>query len=140
LNIFENCPAERDLALPDKLKIEKLLIIALKANNKFLYQRIDKRVEKRIKQGVQKEVKDLIKKGYSWDLISMSGLGYQQWKPFFEKKTSLEKVIQRWKYDEHGYSRRQMTFFKKLKKIKWFDIEKKNYQIKVEKLVKSWYY
>jgi len=122
--------AEPDSALQDnlKLKTNQLLIIGLKASNKFLYQRIDQRVEKRIKQGTEKEVRNLIKKGYSWNLPSMSACGYKEWKPFFERKASLDEIIQRWQFNEHAYSRRQTTWFKKMKKTNWFDIEKPDYK------------
>lgn len=131
------------------LEVDSLLIIGLKADNKFLYQRIDERVEKRIKQGVEKEVKSLIKKGYGWDLESMKASGYKEWRFYFSGQAGLEEVIKRWQFNEHSYARRQMTLFKKIpskgwsssgrKKIHWFDIEKKEWQKKVAKLVASWY-
>lgn len=123
-----------------KLKIDQLLIIGLIASNKFLYQRIDQRVEKRIKQGAQKEIETLLKKGYPWDLEAMTATGYKEWQPFFQKKVGLEEIIQRWKYNEHAYARRQLTWFKKDKRIKWFNIEKPDWQNNVVKLVENWYH
>jgi len=122
-----------------KLKIDQLLIIGLRTSNQFLYQRIDKRVEKRIKQGAEKEVRNLVKKGYSWDLSSLSACGYKEWKHFLKGKAGLDQVIQSWKYNEHAYARRQMTFFKKIKNSHWFDIKKAGYKKDVVKLVKTWY-
>jgi tRNA dimethylallyltransferase len=115
------------------------LLIGLKTELKELYQRIDRRVEKRVNQGVEKEIKKLISKGYSWNLPAMSALGYQEWQDYFEGQATREEVIQKWKFDEHGYARRQLTWFKKDKRIKWFNISKPNYQNEVEKLVESWY-
>ena len=128
-----------------KLKVDKLLTIGLKTNNKTLYQRIDKRVDKRIKQGAQKEVRTLIKKGYFWNLPAMSAIGYKEWQGFLEDSVSLDKVIQRWKYNEHAYARRQMTWFRKpirqaFGKIHWFDIENADWKNDIVKLAKSWYY
>ncbi|HUV46804.1 MAG TPA: tRNA (adenosine(37)-N6)-dimethylallyltransferase MiaA [Candidatus Bathyarchaeia archaeon] len=117
-----------------------ILIIGLKAPNKYLYGKIDKRVDYRVKQGAQQEVEGLIKKGYSLKLPAMSAIGYQEWQPFFKTKQSLEETIQRWKYREHGYCRRQLTFFKKMENIKWFAINQTRWQEKVVKLVESWYY
>jgi tRNA dimethylallyltransferase len=66
-------------------------------------------------------------------------IGYKEWKEYFSAKcivhTAKEEAIRRWKFDEHGYARRQMTWFKKDKRINWFDISKKEWQDKVEKLV-----
>lgn len=115
------------------------LIIGLKADNKFLYQRIDQRVDKRIKQGAKKEVDSLIKKGYSLDLLSMSGIGYKQLAAFLSKKISEQEAIQTWKYNEHAYSRRQLTFLKKIKDIHWFRVDSPGWQQEVVKLIKNWY-
>ena len=100
------------------IKADKLLLIGLKAQKKYLYQKIDQRVEKRIRAGSEKEVKGLLKKGYGWD---------------------LKEVIQRWQFDEHNYLRRQLTFLKKMKLIKWFSIQKGGFEKQIVKLVKSWY-
>lgn len=121
------------------LQIDDLLIIGLKAENQFLYQRIDQRVKKRIEQGIEKEVKGLLKKGYSWDLEAMTATGYQEWQDYFKKKISYKQVIARWKSNEHAYARRQMTFFKKMKGINWFEIDNKNWEKKIVKFVRNWY-
>jgi len=122
-----------------ELLIFETLFIGLKASLEILYQRIDKRVEEHLKMGAEKEVRGLLKKGFSWDLPSMSAMGYQEWRPFFEGKTNLGEVLTRWKFDEHAYARRQMTWFKKEKQIHWFDITQERWQDKVEKEVFIWY-
>lgn len=116
-----------------------ILNIGLKEALKDIYKKIDKRVEQQVKEGAKKEVQDLVKKGYSWDLPSMTAMGYREWRDFMEGKITEEKVIEKWKYNEHGYARRQMTWFRKMSGIKWFDIAKESWQIEVEKLVKAWY-
>lgn len=116
------------------------LTIGLKTDYKILYQKIDKRVNQRIKKGAQKEVERLIKKGYSWNLPAMTALGYREWRPFLEGKTDLGTVKKRWQYAEHGYARRQMTWFRKIKKIRWFEITQTDWQTRMVKLIKTWYY
>jgi tRNA dimethylallyltransferase len=119
------------------------LFIGLTAPFKFLYQRIDKRVEERIKQGVENEIKNLLDKGYSWENSALGvTIGYQEWQPFFEGRATRDEIIQRWKFAEHAYARRQMTWFKKaLRQAQghWVDISKKGWENKVEKLVNQWY-
>ena len=46
-----------------------------------------------IKEGLIKESKRLAKK-YSWNLPSMSGIGYKQMYGYFNKQTSLEETIE----------------------------------------------
>lgn len=125
------------------LKIDNLLMIGLRAPYKFLYQRIDKRVDERIERGVEKEISNLLKKGYNWENSALGvTIGYREWQACFEKKEPKDSVIQRWKFAEHNYARRQMTWFRKtLRQAQghWFDIEKKNWQTGVENLATEWY-
>jgi tRNA dimethylallyltransferase len=114
-------------------------LIGLRTTLQSLYQRIDKRVDKRVEQGVVDEISMLIQKGFSWDLPSMSALGYKEWRPYFERKQSMEQCIQQWKHDEHGYARRQLTWFKKQSLIHWFDIMQSGYEGDVTEAVTEWY-
>lgn len=113
--------------------------VGLTAPFPYLYKRIDNRVERRVEQGVVDEVRSLIKRGYGWELASMSGLGYREWKEYVDGNTTMEDVIQKWKYDEHGYARRQMTWFKRNKSIHWFDISRKRQIEAIESYVDTWY-
>ncbi len=113
--------------------------IGLTSSFTSLYNRIDKRVERRVKQGMVEEVKKLLKSGYTWDLPSMSALGYRELKDYIEGSATMEDMIQKWKYDEHGYARRQMTWFKRNNDIHWFDISKDGFEKNIESLVQSWY-
>jgi len=129
-----------------KLKIKKMIILGLKAPNKFLYQRIDQRVEGRVRQGIIKEIQKLIKKGYDWENSALgTTIGYREWKSYFTNSQSVisnsqlkKEIIQKWKFAEHAYARRQMTWLKKDKRIHWFDISQKKWQDKIETLVEDW--
>ncbi len=124
-----------------------VLKIGLKAPKKYIYKRIDQRVEERLDQGLLEEIKELLSNGYTWDDPGMNTLAYKEFKTLFTPKAKvstlqereLNQSIQRWKYDEHGYARRQLTWFKKDKKIKWFDISQDNWFDDLEKLVHNWY-
>jgi len=119
---------------------KNVLMIGLKAPNRILYQRIDERVDERIKLRIIEEIQRLIKMGYSWDnSVLGKTLGYKEFKPYFEGKADLDEVVQRWKFGEHRYARRQMTWFKKNKRINWFDITKKNFEESLENSINSWY-
>ncbi len=100
------------------------VIIGLTADKKVLFKRIEERVNKRLKQGIITEIEKLLHKGYDWNLTSMSGLGYQEFRPFFEKKASLSEVAEKWQQDEIKYAKRQLVWFKKMPNIYWFDITK----------------
>jgi len=118
----------------------KPLFVGLIASNQFLYERIDQRVEERVRNGLEGEIRGLLANGYSFDNSALGNtLAYSEWKDYFNKKASEKEIIQKWKFDEHNYARRQLTWFRKNEKINWFDITKQNWQGKVERVVNNWY-
>jgi len=95
-----------------------ILEIGLNLPRQKLYQRIDQRVDEMIKQGLIEETKNLLK-NYNANLPAMSGIGYKEIALFLNKKISLEKACQLIKYRTHAYARRQLTWFRKDKRIIW---------------------
>jgi len=83
-----------------------------------------------IEQGLTKEVKGLLKKGYNFSLPSLSGLGYKQIGMYLRNEITLEEAIKLIKLRTRQYAKRQMTWFKRDKRIRWI----KNYK-EAEKLV-----
>lgn len=122
-----------------KKKEQDTLFIGLTAPKKILYMRVEERVAARVKEGIKEEIKALFKKGVTWEHQSMQAMGYRQWEGYFEGKKSIKEVISDWKKAEKQYVRRQMTWFKKDKRIVWFDISKLGWKKNVEKKIKEWY-
>jgi len=119
---------------------ENVLMVGLRAPYKTLYKRIDERVEKRLKQGLLKEIRKLVSKGYAFNnSVLGTTLAYREWREYFKNDKLKKDIVQKWKYDEHHYARRQMTWFRKEKRINWFDITTDNFLQNVEKLVRKWY-
>jgi len=140
IEIAQNTKSISSADLADQISNFDVLFIGLKAPNDILYQRIDQRVEARVEAGLEDEIKSLLKKGYTWENSALgTTLAYKQWRDYFENRKTKEEVILSWKFDEHGYARRQMTWFRKNKKINWFDITNDGWQVKVEKMVNNWY-
>ena len=108
-----------------------ILHISLTAPNDFLYQRIDVRVQKRLELGLFNEIKNLLKK-YKWE--NLDCLAYKEFKTGFNQQN-----INKWRFDEHGYCRRQKTFFNKLTPINFIDITAPNFSQKTVDIVKKWY-
>src|SRR5437868_1677771 len=79
-----------------------------------LYPRIDARVDTMIAAGLLDEVRGLLERGYGWDLPAMSGLGYREFRPYFEGSATLEEAVLRLKYDTHAFARRQPAWFRRL--------------------------
>ena len=77
-----------------------------------LYRRIDQRVDQMIAQGLEQEVLGLLESGCRWEMPAMSGLGYRQFRPYFEGDASLEEVVERIKFETHRFARQQNTWFR----------------------------
>lgn len=116
-----------------------ILKIGLTTVRERLYKRIDNRVDKRIKTGMIDEAKSLYKGGLSLERMKELGLEYRMLAEFIQNKLTQEEMIQRLKNKIHQYAKRQLTWFKRDKKIIWFDILEKDFFGKVEKRVLDWY-
>lgn len=90
-------------------------------NREKLYERINERIDNMVKNGLIDEINYLLKKGYGWNLNSMNGIGYRQFKDYIEGKEKLEDAVEKLKRDTRRYAKRQLTWFKRDKRIKWFD-------------------
>jgi len=114
-----------------------ILQIGLKINRKELNQKINKRVDKMVKQGLVKEVQKLVSKKNkkNWDLPAFSGLGYKQIIMHLNGELSLEEAQDLIKLRTRQFAKRQMTWFKRDKKIKW--ITAKFSISKAQKLIKK---
>ncbi len=84
-----------------------------------LYARIDARVNQQMKEGLVAETESLMKKKYPWNLPSMSTLGYRQIGEYLRGKLPLTEVVAKLKLATRQYARRQMTWFKRDKRIIW---------------------
>ena len=97
------------------------LVLGLTMERPALYARADRRAEEMVRQGLVAEVRDLLARGYGWDLPAMAGLGYVQFRPYLEGHCSLEESLQRLKYDTHAFIRHQYTWFRRFPVQRWFD-------------------
>ncbi|MFH1561251.1 MAG: tRNA (adenosine(37)-N6)-dimethylallyltransferase MiaA [Patescibacteria group bacterium] len=116
-----------------------VLFLGLTGELKKIYQRIDLRVEQRLKEGLAEEIKGLLDSGVGWGDPGMNTLAYKEFYPYFEDDSPLEDIVRRWKFNEHGYARRQLTWFKKDPRIQWFDIFDPDWNLSLLKLVDQWY-
>lgn len=99
-----------------------LIIIGLNRERKELYSRVNKRVDLMIEEGLIDEVKMLLEMGYNKDLNSMKGIGYKEIIKYLEGELSLEEAIELLKRNTRRYAKRQLTWFRRNKKIRWINI------------------
>lgn len=113
--------------------------IGLMAPEKTLIDKVRKRVSERYKNKIKDEIASLLKNHVDWNMQSMSSMGYGEWREFFEGRKSEIDVIKTWEMEERRYVKRQIIWFKKDKRIKWFSINSPNYPENVEKNVLMWH-
>lgn len=129
---------ERD-GKKEEAKDFSVFFVGLTTAKEVLKERIKKRVRARIKKGIEREIGNLIKAGVSWSSQAMNSIGYKEWKEYLKGDVLRDGVIESWIREEIKYAKRQMTWFKKDKRINWFDSSKRNFIVEVEKKVEKWY-
>lgn len=111
----------------------KTLQIGLNLPRTDLYQKINQRVDQMITNGLAQETKKLLKK-YSPRLPAMSGIGYREIIAYLKHKIDLLEAINLIKRDTRHYAKRQLTWFKRDRRIKWL---KPTDTIKAVQLIKK---
>ncbi|EOD01049.1 tRNA (adenosine(37)-N6)-dimethylallyltransferase MiaA [Caldisalinibacter kiritimatiensis] len=101
----------------------ELAFIGLTMNRKKLYDRINKRVELMIKEGLLDEVKNLLKMGYRPDSTALQGLGYKEIIKYFNNEYTYKEAIRILKRDTRRFAKRQITWFRRDKRIKWINLD-----------------
>lgn len=121
-------------------KVFDVLKIGLTAPRPVLNSRIDQRVLSRIDQGMVEEAEELYKNGLSLERMKQLGLEYGGLAKLLNGENDQKKFIKELQTKIHQYAKRQMTWFKKILNVVWFDITCSNYPSEVEKSVQLWYH
>jgi len=121
LRAYEICTATGQPLQTKKTQAEyEFLQLGIKVDKVKLYLKLDKRAKEQFEQGLVEETESLLKK-YDKNLPAMSGIGYRQVIRFLEGEISKEQAIELNQRDNRRYAKRQLTWFKRDKSIKWID-------------------
>lgn len=94
------------------------VIIGLNTDRELLYKYINERVDNMMANGLTEEVKSLLP--YK-NCNAMQTVGYKEMIKYFEEKYTLEEAVELIKKNTRNYAKRQITWFKKMDGIKWFE-------------------
>jgi tRNA dimethylallyltransferase len=98
------------------------IIIGLKMQRNYLYERINDRIDLMIKEGLVAEVKNLLDQNYDGNLKSLQSLGYKHIMKYLQGEWDWETMLDYFKRDTRRYAKRQLTWFRADKRVKWFEV------------------
>lgn len=100
----------------------EFLYYVIHTDRQMLYERIDERIDQMLEQGLIEEVKRLSEMGCTRDLVSMQGLGYKEILDYLNGVTTLEEAVSILKRDTRHFAKRQLTWFKREKDVRWLNL------------------
>lgn len=98
-------------------------IIGCTMEREHLYARINKRVENMFSKGLGQEIKHLLDTGVCFEDTCMEGIGYKEWKDYFEGTCTSEEVMHCIQKHSRNFAKRQYTWFKNQMPVHWIDME-----------------
>lgn len=110
----------------------KIIKLGLQLPKEQLHQNINYRVDRMMDEGLLEEVKNLFPFKH---LNALQTVGYTELFDYLERKISLNDAIEKIKLNTRHYAKRQMTWFKKDKEVKW--INATNTMSVLEEILKS---
>ena len=118
----------KKISLPNEQEREKqspyqFLYYVLDTDRKTLYERIDRRVDLMMEHGLVDEVKHLADMGCTRDMVSMQGLGYKEILDYLSGEIPLEEAVYILKRDTRHFAKRQITWFKRERDVRWLELE-----------------
>jgi tRNA dimethylallyltransferase len=93
--------------------------LGIKTSPEELRKKIGERLRKRVKQGLLKEVKVLRDYGLSWQRLSNLGLEYRWCAEYLKGNLPKDDALKKLETEINKYAKRQMTWWKRNKKIEW---------------------
>jgi len=94
--------------------------IGLNGDRKWLYERIDRRVDQMMAAGLLEEVRSLLPHRH---MPALRTVGYAEMFAHLDGRTSLPEAVAKIKQNTRRYAKRQITWFRKYGNTVWMDRE-----------------
>ena len=115
--------AAHNLEQREKEAAYSAVFFVLTMDRKKLYGLIDRRVDIMMEKGLLGEVSSLRDAGIPRDSTAMQGIGYKQLYGYLEGEYSLDEAVRLIKRDTRHFAKRQLTWFRREKDVRWVDID-----------------
>lgn len=101
------------------------LIFGVKMERHLVKERITQRLKQRLREGMIDEIESLVKQGVSKETLIYYGLEYKFICQYLNGEFSYNKMVEKLNIAIHQFSKRQMTWFRKMERsgfnINWID-------------------
>ena len=114
-------------------------IIGCTMEREKLYARINKRVEGMFEKGLKEEVEGLLKQGITFDMKSMQGIGYKEFRPYFEGSATIEEVKAEIQKHSRQFAKRQYTWLNHQMPVQWCDMSDAEEVERTVEDINNWY-
>ena len=121
---------------PEEKPYDTLLIGLNFADRAGLYDNINYRVDLMMDQGILDEAKYVYENKDNFKTC-VSAIGYKEFFPFFQGESTLSECVDKLKQASRNYAKRQLTWFNRMKEIKWLYIDKEDYKVSAEILAEK---
>ena len=120
----------------EKSRFKPAMIGLTFSDRKLLYDRINKRVDAMISNGLLSEAEEI----YKGKLLNTAhqAIGYKELIPYFSGQASLEDCIEKIKMETRRYAKRQLTWFRRDKRIFWIEVDKYKYLVEIFEKVQKY--
>lgn len=118
------CLSAHNAAQKEKDTPYRAAVLLLTMEREVLYRRIEQRIDLMLEQGLLEEVKGLLERGCTPDMVSMQGIGYKEWMPYFRGECTAEEATAQLKTNTRRFAKRQLTWFRRQIDGLWIDMSK----------------
>ena len=102
-----------------------------------LYEKINQRVDKMVDLGLVDEVKNLLDDGLDKNSQSLKAIGYKEVISYLDGDIDFDEMVDLIKKNSRHYAKRQLTWFRRDDRIKWFDRESDRLLSHIESYIDS---
>jgi tRNA dimethylallyltransferase len=101
----------------------RAILVGIRRERADLHARIDRRVDRMIADGLVGEVEGLWRRGALRGAAAQA-LGYKEVVEHLEGRATLPEAVERIRFATHRFARRQMTWLRRFRDIRWIDVER----------------
>jgi tRNA dimethylallyltransferase len=118
----------------------RTFVAGLSLSRPVLYEKIETRIDQMLAAGLLEEIARLLAEGCHPGLISMKALGYSHLARHLAGELDWETTVARFKQDTRRFAKRQLTWFRAMPEVRWWEMDNLTPVEAAEKIIKEFQY